>query len=143
MVQRPNRRLFERDNGTQTQQTPAMDTERPHGLLAWQWDNYATNHKHPTNLVIHAVTVPLFWLGALSVVTAPFVGWAGLGGLVPMALAAALQGRGHKLESVGPLPFRGPFDAVKRLWWEQWITFPKFVLSGRWSQARRDAKSVG
>lgn len=117
-----------------------MDPDRPNGLLAWQWQNYAANHRHPTNLVIHIVTVPLFWLGAASVVTAPFSGWAGLGGLVPMLLGAALQGRGHKLEAAAPQPFRSPFDAVKRLWWEQWITFPRYVLSGQWSAARRAAK---
>jgi phage terminase small subunit len=43
-----------------------------------------------------------------------------------------LQGRGHKLEAAQPEPFSDRKDAIGRLLVEQFITFPRFVLSGRW-----------
>jgi hypothetical protein len=59
-----------------------------------------------------------------------------------MALAVALQGRGHAVERTSPAPFRGPLDVVARLFAEQWITFPRFVLSGGFARAWR-ASSAG
>ena len=56
-----------------------------------------------------------------------------------MVLSLALQGRGHRWEPVPPEPFTGPMNAVARLLCEQWITFPRFVLSGGWRDALRRA----
>ncbi len=106
----------------------------PRQLLEWQWQGYATYHQHRTNLLLHIVAVPLFMLASLSVVVgvlALSLPWliAGIAGIV---LAVAIQGRGHKLEPVPPEPFAGPLNFAARLFLEQWVTFPRFVLSGRW-----------
>jgi hypothetical protein len=49
-----------------------------------------------------------------------------------MALSIGIQGRGHRLEPVPPEPFAGPVNFLGRLLFEQWVTFPRFVLSGAW-----------
>jgi len=57
-----------------------------------------------------------------------------LGAIAPLAImvaSIAAQGRGHRWEPVPPQPFKGPFDAMARIFCEQWITFPRFVLAGR------------
>ena len=36
-------------------------------------------------------------------------------------------------------PFTSPANAVARIFCEQWITFPRFVLSGGWYRALRTA----
>jgi hypothetical protein len=104
------------------------------GLLRRQWEGYGTYHQDRRNVVVHLVAVPAFMLGNVLAL-------AGAALLSPMLLVAgvalgagslAAQGRGHRLEPVPPLPFAGPADFVKRLLAEQWITFPRFVLSGGW-----------
>ena len=60
-----------------------------------------------------------------------------------MLLSIALQGRGHRSEFVPPEPFVGPGDAISRILLEQWITFPRFVLSGGWLRALRNSKRLG
>jgi hypothetical protein len=52
--------------------------------------------------------------------------------MVAMVVAVGLQGRGHRREQKQPEPFIGPLDFVSRLLVEQLVTFPRFVLSGRW-----------
>jgi hypothetical protein len=49
-----------------------------------------------------------------------------------MVAALVIEGRGHKLERETPTPFDGPADFVSRFVAEQWVTFPRFVLSGAW-----------
>ncbi|UJR84938.1 terminase [Sandaracinus amylolyticus] len=117
-----------------------MDEERG-SLLSWQWTHYPSGHADRTNLLIHAITAPLFWSGLATLVLAPISGapLGALGGLVLIVIAVAAQGRGHKREQVGPLPFRGPFDVVARLFVEQLVTFPRFVLSGGFARAWRRA----
>ncbi len=112
---------------------------RPGGLLAWQWSLYDQGHRDRGNLVLHLCTVPWFMLGTLTVLATPLLGPLGGLGLLPMVLAVALQGRGHGREGVPPVPFRGPLDVVLRIFCEQWITFPRFVLSGKLARAYRDA----
>ena len=103
-------------------------------LIPWQWSLYPDNHRARRNLVLHVLTVPLFQAGGLALLAAPFVsGWLALGGVVAMALAMAVQGAGHRGESVPPVPFAGPLDALSRIFVEQWITFPRYVLSGRFA----------
>ena len=109
-------------------------------LLRWQWELYAQGHTHRWNLVLHAFTNPLFQSGTIAALSGPFTSWAVvLGGAIAMVVAVALQGRGHKLEATAPVPFADPLDAVARIFVEQWITFPRFVLSGAFRRALRAA----
>jgi hypothetical protein len=109
-------------------------------LLAWQRSHYASGHTTRTALVVHLLTVPLFQLGTLTVLASPFTGgWPALGGLLAMIVALAAQGRVHRAEPKAPEPFLGPLDVVSRLFVEQWITFPRFLLSGGFGAAWRTA----
>ncbi|MBF8658123.1 terminase [Pseudomonas putida] len=109
-------------------------------LLAWQWRGYSHSHRHPANLVLHLIAVPLFILGALLIVS----GLLGLDivqlavGLLALVAAIALQRHGHRLEADTQEPFIDRTDRVQRVLSEQFITFPRFVLSGAWWQAWRD-----
>jgi hypothetical protein len=110
-------------------------------LLAWQWSDYSAKHQSRANLLLHIVAVPVFELGTLLVLygiarRAPL---AVLIGAVGAAVSIAVQGRGHRLESETPTAFDGPVDFVSRLFAEQWITFPRFVLSGAWYRNLRRA----
>ena len=112
------------------------------GLLAWQWSDYAAKHRDRGNLLLHVVVVPVFQLGtvilALGVVLRSPLGVAV--GLAGMAAAIVLEGRGHAREPERPTPFAGPLDFASRFFVEQWITFPRFVLSGGW---RRNLRAAG
>jgi hypothetical protein len=104
-------------------------------LLAWQWAHYAEAHQDRKNLLLHALSVPLFMAGSLLTLAVPWThGWLALGALGIVA-ALALQGRGHRDEAHAPAPFLGPLDFVRRLFVEQWISFPRFVLSGGFARA--------
>jgi hypothetical protein len=110
-------------------------------LVTWQFDNYPPAHQTRRNLAIHIVTEPLFVCGLLA---APglFVSGQWIGGIVALALvlvAVVAQGSGHKGEPNPPLPFRSPLDVVARLVVEQFVTFPRFVLSGGYGRAWRAA----
>ena len=41
-----------------------------HDVYNWQWKGYARAHRDRVNLLVHLVTVPLFWLGVLLAVSA-------------------------------------------------------------------------
>ena len=118
-----------------------IEPERPGGLLAWQSALYPDGHRDLGNLVIHAATVPLFMAGTWAVAATPVVGPMGLLGLGAMGLAIVLQGRGHRRESTAPVPFKGPLDVAARLFVEQWVTFPRYVLSGAFARAWKVARS--
>lgn len=108
-------------------------------LLAWQWSLYTEGHRSRRNLVLHVFTQPLFVAGCCEVLATPLLGLRGLLGLVAMVIALALQGRGHKGEAAKPVPFDGPVDFVRRFFAEQWVTFPRFVLSGGFARAWHEA----
>ena len=111
-------------------------------LLAWQWSDYVAKHRDRGNLLIHIVAVPLFQLATLVLLGA-LVGrsaTAAIIAIVAMVLALVLQGRGHRREAEAPMPFDGAADFVSRFVVEQWITFPRFVLSGAWSENLRRAR---
>ncbi|PJI49913.1 MAG: terminase [Pseudomonas sp.] len=116
--------------------------KRHPNLLAWQWQGYAANHRNSTNLALHIIAVPLFILGALTLLSGLF----GLSlssillGLIGMIASLAIQGRGHKLEALAPEPFTDRKDAISRLLVEQFVTFPRFVLSGAWWRAWRNRR---
>jgi hypothetical protein len=113
-------------------------TDARTNLLGWQWAVYPDAHRNRKNLWLHALTVPVFMAGTVAAVTSPFTGaGAAAGGIVAMAVAMAAQGRGHRQETMPPAPFRGPLDVVARIFAEQWITFPRFVMSGGLGRALR------
>ena len=111
-------------------------SERPGGLLDWQWRNYSRNHGDRANLLIHMIGVPVFIAGVLVFVTqAARAQWFGAAVSAVVAVVAfAVQGVGHKRERVAPEPFAGPGDFVARVFAEQFITFPRFVLMGQWAR---------
>jgi hypothetical protein len=112
------------------------------GLLRWQWEGYARYHRSRANLLVHIVAVPLFLMGNVALVAALVrVSWLGAAlGAAAIVASLAMQGRGHGREPVPPEPFTSPFNAVSRLFLEQWVTFPRFVLSGGWRDALRSAQ---
>jgi len=111
-------------------------------LLRWQWEGYPKYHQSRPNLLVHIVAVPLFLFGTVALVGAivrlsfPLLA-VGAGCIL---VAVALQGHGHRSEPVPPEPFSGPLNFVSRLFFEQWVTFPRFVLSGGWLGALRKAR---
>ena len=117
-----------------------MNTKRQN-LLGFQWSVYPEAHRNRRNLTIHILTVPVFMAGTVLALSAPWTGlWSAPLGLVAMLFAIGAQGRGHKHESTPPVPFRGPRDVVLRLFAEQWITFPRFVLTGGFGRAWRETR---
>lgn len=115
-----------------------MSNERPGGLLSWQYQHYPEFHGDRRNLILHVLTVPLFQAGTL-LLSAPLWGpwWLALVGLGAMGGAMATQGRGHALEKNPPVPFAGPLDVLGRIFLEQWVNFPRYVLSGGFARAWR------
>jgi hypothetical protein len=111
------------------------------GLARWQWNGYPLYHQARKNLLIHIFLVPVFLAGNIAL----FAGIAlrswpiALAGLASMAVSFAAQGYGHARESNPSIPFAGPVNAFARIFLEQWVTFPRFVLSGGWSRAFRAA----
>ena len=103
-------------------------------LLEWQWNDYADKHRNHNSLLIHIFAVPLFWIGALDFMGALLFRGAffSIGGLILMGISVFLQGKGHEMEKSEPAPFKGPWDFTQRILAEQFITFPRFVLSGGW-----------
>ena len=110
--------------------------DREGGLIAWQWTLYPSGHTTRANLLIHLLTVPIFEIGTLtllgSLAIAPVYA---LLGLAMMVGAMAAQGQGHAREPQPPVRFRGPLDVFARIFAEQWIAFPRFVLTGGFSRA--------
>ena len=119
-----------------------MDTRREarSSVLAWQWAAYPAAHRDRRNLLVHALTVPLFCAGTAAVVLSPLLGaaWAA-GGAVAAVTAMGFQGRTHRREVEPPAPFRGPADVLVRILAEQWVTFPRYVLTGRFARSWRAA----
>lgn len=105
-------------------------------LLRWQWEGYPRAHGNPVNLWLHVLTVPFFWAGSLFLLLAMYrFDWhLLLLGLGCMLVTLVAQGRGHKMEANPPAPFTGPWNFIARLFLEQWITFPRFLLSGGWGR---------
>ncbi|MBC3882211.1 terminase [Undibacterium sp. LX40W] len=111
-------------------------------LIQWQWNEYHDFHRSRKNLLIHIFAVPLLLIANINLVWAlTQSAWihaiisAGL-----MLLSLVLQGKGHKIEETPSIPFSSPLNAISRLFVEQWINFPRFVVSGGWWQAFRSSK---
>lgn len=108
-------------------------------LVQWQWDGYLRYQRAHANLIIHILAVPLFLAGNMTLVVA-LLRTSALGaaiGSVCLVVSMVLQGLGHRLEKSSPEPFTGAGNAVARILMEQRVTFPRFVLSGRWTRALR------
>ena len=119
-----------------------MTDDRGGSLLLWQWSRYPAGHRDRRNLMVHAVTAPVFQVGTIGVAMAPFVsGWLALVGLAAMGGVMMMQGRTHRLERSPPAPFRGPGDVLARFFAEQWITFPRYVATGAFGEAWRAAET--
>lgn len=110
-------------------------------LMEWQWQGYATFHKTRLNLLIHIIAVPVFCFSSLGALNALLHGaWISvLGEGLSMLLAFGAQGIGHQKESVPSIPFSGFKNALARIFVEQWITFPRFVITGGWWDALNKA----
>src|SRR5688572_1166422 len=108
-------------------------------LLDDQLIGYRAVHHDRLNLLIHALTVPVFLAGTLAVPLAAVTGpwWLALAGIGAMVAAIGVQGATHRREATAPAPFRGPRDVVARLFAEQWITFPRYVATGGFARAWR------
>jgi hypothetical protein len=104
-----------------------------------QWADYAETHRSRANLWLHLVVVPVFLLAQALALWALVLGawWTLALALAAMFGALGLQQRGHAQEARRPAPFASLGQAVLRLWLEQCVTFPRFVISGRWWQAVR------
>lgn len=86
------------------------------------------------NLLVHVVVVPLFVIGIIGGIVMLVIGqivWFGAG-IALVVYSLAMQKWGHAQESIAPEPFDGPVDFLTRILSEQFVTFPSFVLSGRW-----------
>jgi hypothetical protein len=106
-------------------------------LIQWQWEGYTEFHCSKLNLLVHIVLVPCFICANLYLIYSLINGYYlfALFSSAGMGLSIGLQGVGHKREAQPSIPFTGAFNAVSRLLVEQWISFPRFVLSGGWWRA--------
>jgi len=105
-------------------------------LLAWQFRHYPEFHDSRANLVLHVLTVPLFQGGTLLALTGWLSAWwLSVAGLALMAVAVAAQGRGHAMEKNPPVAFASRGEAVARIFLEQWVNFPRFLVTGGFSRA--------
>jgi hypothetical protein len=112
-------------------------------FLADQLIDYPRVHTTRANLLIHIVAVPVFDVAILGAVASLATrSWlAAAGGVVIAAAAFAAEGRGHGIEPEPPIPFAGPGDVVRRIFAEQFITFPRFVFSGGWRRVLQAASA--
>lgn len=100
---------------------------------------YPKYHRNRVNLLIHLVAVPLFVASVFGALWFAFQGQLFLAAafLIGPAISLASQGYGHKLEEAPPIPFSGPGNYIKRILIEQFLSFPRFVISGGWFAAFR------
>jgi hypothetical protein len=107
-----------------------------------QWKGYSRYHQSRSNLILHIIFVPLFLAGNAALVVALIeCRWLlGLEAVALTGLSLAIQGLGHSKEQVPAEPFTSPLNAISRIVLEQWVTFPRFVLSGAWRRALQKRK---
>jgi len=116
-------------------------------LVDKQWSDYAERHRNKTHLMIKVVAVPLVWfavilaVGALLLMLMPHV--SGLGTLVWALLMAGLslfvQSHGAGMESAKSPPFALTKDYAQWVAADQFVNFPRFVLTGEWLKALKGA----
>ena len=106
-------------------------------LIVTQWQDYGRLHRSRSNLILHLLAVPVFLLANVALLVELLTGHWMLAGicLLTMLVGFAAQGLGHAKETERPVAFTGPWNLLVRTFVEQWITFPRFVLSGGWASA--------
>lgn len=116
-------------------------------MLDKQWSDYPERHRNKVNLLIHIATVPLVWIAAIQTAGALMLILIGVGGLNVLVYAAILiaialfaQRHGNGMEEIKPAPFTNIKDFAMNAAAEQFVTFPRFVLSGGWL---RNLQSTG
>ena len=111
-------------------------------LARWQWRGYSNYHRSRTNLLIHILGVPLFLAGNIGLLVGAIERSVAVlvASLIAVVASLAVQGRGHRQEAVAPEPFTSRANAIARILLEQWVTFPRFVLSGGWIEALRQRR---
>jgi Protein of unknown function (DUF962) len=104
-----------------------------------QWRGYDERHQNKVNLLIHIVTVPLVWIAGIQLIGALLLMLTGVGGFTVLVWAAILvavalfaQSHGNSMEAVKPAPFRDWKTFAVNAAAEQFVTFPRFVLTGQW-----------
>jgi hypothetical protein len=104
--------------------------------LTRQWQDYANYHEDKGNLLIHIFAVPLAWMAALLLLLgiARFSLFGVMFALMTFFVSLTLQNWGHRRESNPPAPFENKVDFLQRILCEQFVNFPRFVLSGGWFQ---------
>jgi uncharacterized membrane protein YGL010W len=120
-----------------------MKTANLRDLVAWQWKVYANAHQDRRNLMIHLVAVPLFAIGALTLLLGLFgLEWLLVAlGVLGMVIGFFLQGIGHRYERNAPPPFASRGQFFLRILTEQFVVFPRFFLSGAWLRNVRAARA--
>ncbi len=108
-------------------------------LLEKQWSDYSERHRNKVNLLIHIVTVPLVWIAGIQLFGSLLLLVSGLGAFKFMVWAAILigvalfaQSHGNAMEAVKPPAFTHWKDFAINTAVEQFVTFPRFVLTGTW-----------
>ena len=108
-------------------------------IINQQWTDYSERHQNKVNLLIHIVTVPLVWFAAVQVLGGLLLMLIGVGGLKMWIYAAILIGLalfaqrfGNDMETIKPKPAGSPKDFAINAVVEQFVTFPRFVLTGQW-----------
>jgi Protein of unknown function (DUF962) len=112
-------------------------------LFTDQLSDYPRVHADRRNLLIHAVAVPVFDVATVAAIVS-LVQRSPVAAAVSAVVAVgafAAEGRGHGIEAERPIPFSGAGNALARIFAEQFVTFPRFVLSGGWARAYRAAGS--
>ena len=109
--------------------------------LNQQWNDYSDRHLNKVNLLIHIVTVPLVWIAGIQVVGSLLLMLSGLGGgafkvlvwaVIMIAVALLAQSHGNSMEATKPGPITDWKEFGLNALAEQFVTFPRFVLTGQW-----------
>lgn len=105
--------------------------------LEWQLNGYSKYHQSRLNLWIHIVAVPTFISATMSLVSALFRLdiTSAIYAVLIMAVSFSVQGLGHSKEANPSVPFDGPTNAIVRIFLEQFVSFPRFFVSGGWYAA--------
>lgn len=109
-------------------------------LIESQWSDYSTRHRKRNHLLIQIVAVPLFWLASIQVLGALLLMLMGvphgfrmlLWAAVLIGLSLGAQAVGRSLEYGAAQPAVSPIEFARRTLVEQFVTFPRFLLTGGW-----------
>ncbi len=108
-----------------------------------QWADIGVIHSSRLNLIIHVFAVPTFIIGIVgliySLVNLRIIEIVSF--VLMMAVSLLVQSYGHSREKVRSAPFAGPMDALSRILIEQFINFPRFLMTGKWYAALRTSKT--